>query len=309
MRLFGKEQPAVPPSRLAGDSAVALVSIRIHWHSPTRFLFVSFILSIYFSHFSLFLSYILISFPLTSLPFFYFLSLSHRLHSNCPKTENETTNPWLSSFSFPSLFPISNHSLHLPSPFNPPSYFPSISSHSSSTPPAPPVSSSVAVVCVDGAAVRSGQKSRPGLLLLACPQWSVCACVCVSVSASVCVFVYVGVCSSLGESGHTGWPASSQPAVRVELGIWSFGIGPAGIFQRLLSPPLFNISLLLGVLTAESCLYCQHRPTVWYKLRWNIISVRCASCMLRTSRLYTKKQPPFQHGFTIGLNCFDRTLR
>lgn len=78
----------------------------------------------------------------------------------------------------------------------------------------------------------------------------------------VCVYVCVLVCSGLGESGHTGWLASSQPAVRVELGIWSLSIRPAGISQRLLSPPLFNISLLLGVVAAEACLRCQHRPTV-----------------------------------------------
>lgn len=137
------------------------------------------------------------------------------------------------------------------------------------------------VVCVDGAAVRSGQKSRPGLLLLACPQWSVC-CMCVCVfCVCLCVCVCVGVCSGWGESGHTGWLASSQPAVRVELGIWSLSIGPAGIFQRLLSPPLFNISLLLGILAAEACSCCQHRPMRWYKLRWNITFVGSTSCMLK----------------------------
>lgn len=137
------------------------------------------------------------------------------------------------------------------------------------------------VVCVDGAAVRSGQKSRPGLLLLACPQWSVC-CMCVCVfCVCLCVCVCVGVCSGWGESGHTGWLASSQPAVRVELGIWSLSIGPAGIFQRLLSPPLFNISLLLGILAAEACSCCQHRPMRWYKLRWNITFVGSTSCMFK----------------------------
>lgn len=55
---------------------------------------------------------------------------------------------------------------------------------------------------------------------------------------------------------------AGQPAVGVELGIWSLGIGPAGIFQRLLSPSLFNISRLLGVLAAKSCLCCQHRTII-----------------------------------------------
>lgn len=159
---------------------------------------------------------------------------------------------WFLSFLYLSFFSLMSLPGH-PSPFHLLSNFPSFLIHPFCT----SFPSFVAAACVDVAAVRFGQKSRPGLLLLACPQWSVC-CMCVF----AWVFVRVGVCSGLGECMHTGWPASSQPAVRVESGIWSLSIGPAGIFQRLLSPPLFNISLLLGVLATESCLCCQHTPTV-----------------------------------------------
>lgn len=79
---------------------------------------------------------------------------------------------------------------------------------------------------------------------------------------------------------------AGQPAVRVELGIWSLSIGPAGIFQRLLSPSLFNISMLLGVPAAKPSLCCHHWTTVRCKLRWNIISVRWVLCMRTTSSLH-----------------------
>lgn len=262
MRLFGKERPALLPSLVWQETPL------LHWFllgstdSPTPFLLVSLIPSISF------FCVIQLDFLPSHIPPFLVLSviISSSLIAPLLNWDGDSPPslghpfPFHPSFQFltaPSIF-LHPSTLFLTSPPSPLTLHPP-------PPPAPPFPSSVAVVCVDGAAVRSGQKSRPGLLLLACPQWSVCCmCVCVCVCACVClcVCVCVGVCWGLRESGHTGWPASSQPAVRVELGIWSLSIGPAGIFQRLLSPPLFNISLLLGVLAAEARLCCQHRPTL-----------------------------------------------
>lgn len=76
--------PPTPPPRLAGDSAVALVSIRIHWLSPTLFLLVSsFLLSPLFPslcHTAWFPS---LSHPAISRTFSHYLILF-----NCPPPPN-----------------------------------------------------------------------------------------------------------------------------------------------------------------------------------------------------------------------------
>lgn len=53
-----------------------------------------------------------------------------------------------------------------------------------------------------------------------------------------CVHICVCVCDEAWE--EVGMQ-TGQPAARPELGIWSLSIGPAGIFLRLLPPPLSNI--------------------------------------------------------------------
>lgn len=69
-----------------------------------------------------------------------------------------------------------------------------------------------------------------------------------------CVHICVCVCDEAWE--EVGMQ-TGQPAARPELGIWSLSIGPAGMFLRLLPPPLSNICPLLVVGAAEARLCSQ----------------------------------------------------
>lgn len=157
MWLFGKEPPPTP---LAGDPRVALVSIRIYWlplPSPT-------------------FSPCFLNLSLTQ------LDLLPRQHSSADCSSNHHHLPQ-SNTSSNKFSPIFNHT-------------PQPSALLRFLPPPP----GRGRMCGWSSGTH-GRKSRPGLLLLACPQWSVCC---------MCAYLRLRVWWGLGESGHADWLASSQ---------------------------------------------------------------------------------------------------